>query len=103
MLEKVEVGNSYELADNIKLGTKVIYTGQKQLRRCKTEIIGIDLTSFSAGIPLVMVKHPQGVKVSESNILNDNASGLQVVYYRDCKFVWADLQEITFMEEDKNE
>jgi len=98
MLEKVEVGSSYSIADNIKLGTGIIYKGNKQLRRCKSQIIGVDLTAFAVRIPLFLVKHSQGKKVNETKY-----SEHQIVYCADCKFVWADYDDIEFMEGDKNE
>lgn len=94
-IKLVPEGTGFDIAGGLKLGTKVKYTGdtKKGINPFESEIIGIDLTSYAAGLNLVMIKYKYGQsKPSKSEFLKDNEF-LQVVYCKDVNFIWADDTE----------
>lgn len=101
MLELQPKGSTYPLCEGYYLGQPVKYLGdhKRGIKPFETEIVGIDLTTFATINPLVMVRYKFGqCKVTESKFAEEN-SGLQIVYYKDVKFLWANLNEIEVVDD----
>lgn len=94
MLKKVDKYSEYF---GIKLGSRCIMNNLEdfELSNFSTRIVGIDLTAFQSGLEYIMIEKYNGFKISETKF--DNS---EIVYYKDTRFIWCSLKDITFPSEE---
>lgn len=91
MLKKVE---KFEKFFDIILGARCIFKGDKEagIKPFYTRLVGMDLTAFQSGLQYVMIEYSNGLQLSETKFEDS-----EIVYYKDTKFMWCNLDNLTFL------